>query len=84
VRTPPGNDLILGNLGGRKATLALSKTQRDKHLYICGGTGTGKSKFLEPFHRKTKIAFCKDRAGALATNSATRMRPREITIVRIS
>lgn len=43
----PGNDLILGRLAGRNATLGLPRTQRDKHLYVCGATGTGKSKFLE-------------------------------------
>ena len=47
-----GNDLILGQLTGRNGTLALSRTERDKHLYVCGGTGTGKSKFLENLIRQ--------------------------------
>jgi hypothetical protein len=34
--------------------------QRDKHLYVCGGTGTGKSKFLE---RQDVISWRKSRCG---------------------
>jgi hypothetical protein len=52
VKSAPGNDLVLGQLSGRKATLTLSRTERDKHLYVCGGTGTGKSKFLENLIRQ--------------------------------
>jgi len=52
MRPPPGNDLVLGHLAGRDATLTLPRTERDKHLYICGGTGTGKSKFLEHLIRQ--------------------------------
>src|ERR1043166_2057569 len=47
MRRGIGNDLILGRMPGRNRTLGLAREQRDKHLYICGGTGTGKSKFLE-------------------------------------
>ena len=43
----PGNDLVLGKLAGRNAQLGISRKERDKHLYVCGGTGTGKTKFLE-------------------------------------
>src|SRR6185436_2151352 len=46
MRLLPGNDLNLGILPGRNACLQFPRTSRDKHLYICGGTGTGKSKFL--------------------------------------
>ncbi len=46
--SPTGNDLNLGILAGGKASLTLSRTERDKHLYVCGGTGTGKSKFRPP------------------------------------
>jgi len=65
VRRPPGNDLILGNLAGRNTTLGLSKTQRDKHLYICGGTGTGKSKFLENLIRQDIRNWSKSKCGVL-------------------
>ena len=61
----PGNDLILGNLAGRNATLGLSRTQRDKHLYICGGTGTGKSKFLENLIRQDIRNWSKSKCGVL-------------------
>jgi hypothetical protein len=33
-------------------SLGLSRTERDKPLYVCGGTGTGKSKFLENLIRQ--------------------------------
>jgi uncharacterized protein DUF87 len=60
-----GNDLILGNLPGRNAKLGLSKTQRDKHLYICGGTGTGKSKFMENLIRQDIRNWSKSKCGVL-------------------
>ncbi len=42
-----GNPLELGpNSHGKPVTL--SPEQRTTHLYCCGSTGTGKSKFLEP------------------------------------
>jgi hypothetical protein len=65
MRLPPGNDLNLGLLAGRNASLTLSRTQRDKHLYICGGTGTGKSKFLESLIRQDILAWRKSRCGML-------------------
>lgn len=52
MRHAPGNDLILGKLPGRPRSLGFSRTERDKHLYVCGGTGTGKSKFLENLIRQ--------------------------------
>src|SRR5947199_248574 len=52
MRQPPGNDLQLGQLAGRNASLGFPRTERDKHLYVCGGTGTGKSKFLENLIRQ--------------------------------
>ncbi len=65
MRSIPGNNLILGHLAGRNATLGLSKTDRDKHLYVCGGTGTGKSKFLENLIRQDIIAWRKNHCGML-------------------
>lgn len=61
----PGNDLILGQLSGSKAKLGFSRTERDKHLYICGGTGTGKSKFLESLIRQDIISWRKSKCGLL-------------------
>ncbi|MFA6287456.1 MAG: type IV secretion system DNA-binding domain-containing protein [Opitutaceae bacterium] len=65
MRTAPGNDLNLGHLAGRDATLTLSRTERDKHLYVCGGTGTGKSKFLESLIRQDILAWRKSKCGML-------------------
>jgi hypothetical protein len=60
-----GNDLILGQLGGRQSVLGLPRTERDKHLYVCGGTGTGKSKFLEHLIRQDIKQWHKSKCGML-------------------
>lgn len=60
-----GNDLDLGLLAGGNARLRLSRTERDKHLYVCGGTGTGKSKFLEHLIRQDIVAWRKSKCGLL-------------------
>jgi hypothetical protein len=65
MRRPPGNDLDLGLLPGRNARLALSRTERDKHLYVCGGTGTGKSKFLEHLIRQDIKNWHKSKCGLI-------------------
>ena len=46
-REMPGNPLQLGSLAGSGQPLILPASARDRHLYVCGGTGVGKSKFLE-------------------------------------
>jgi hypothetical protein len=65
MRQAPGNDLNLGQIVGRNAGLAFPRTLRDKHLYCCGGTGTGKSKFLEHLIRQDIIAWRKSKCGML-------------------
>jgi hypothetical protein len=65
MRLTPGNDLILGKLPGRPKSLGLSRTERDKHLYVCGGTGTGKSKFLENLIRQDIRNWSKSKCGLL-------------------
>jgi len=65
MRSPLGNDLNLGILPGRAASLQFPRTSRDKHLYVCGGTGTGKSKFLEHLIRQDIISWRKSRCGLL-------------------
>ncbi len=65
MRLAPGNDLILGTLAGSKTTLTLPRTARDKHLYVCGGTGTGKSKFLESLICQDIIEWQNSKCGAL-------------------
>ncbi len=42
-----GNSLELGGLVGSGRPLILPASARERHLYVCGGTGVGKSKFLE-------------------------------------
>jgi hypothetical protein len=65
MRPTPGNDLVLGQLAGRRATLGFSRTERDKHLYCCGGTGTGKSKFLESLIRQDIRQWHRSRCGLI-------------------
>jgi len=65
MRHIPGNDLVLGQLAGRSATLGFSRTERDKHLYVCGGTGTGKSKFLENLIRQDIRSWRKSKCGLI-------------------
>lgn len=65
MRHQPGNDLILGKMAGRDKSLGLSRSERDKHLYICGGTGTGKSKFLENLIRQDIRNWSKSKCGML-------------------
>jgi hypothetical protein len=45
--------------------LTLSRTARDKHLYVCGGTGTGKSKFLEHLIRQDIKNWHRSQSGLL-------------------
>ena len=61
----PGNDITLGHLAGANTTLGFPRTLRDKHMYICGGTGTGKSKLLEHLIRQDIVAWRKSKCGML-------------------
>lgn len=65
MRHSLGNDLNLGVLPGGTAALQFPRTMRDKHLYVCGGTGTGKSKFLESLIRQDILAWRRSRCGML-------------------
>jgi len=65
MRSAPGNDLLLGKIAGTGRMLGLPRTERDKHLYICGGTGTGKSKFLENLIRQDIKQWHKSKCGML-------------------
>ncbi len=60
-----GNDLHLGEIPGGSASLSFPRTERDKHLYVCGGTGTGKSKFLEHLIRQDIKQWHKNRCGLI-------------------
>ena len=65
MRRATGNDLILGRMSGRDRSLGLPRDQRDKHLYVCGGSGTGKSKFLENLIRQDIRNWSKSKCGML-------------------
>jgi hypothetical protein len=69
MRTPDiralGNDLNLGQMLGDGRALTLPRSSRDKHLYIAGATGTGKSKFLEHLVRQDIIEHRRSRCGLL-------------------
>src|ERR1051325_1053247 len=60
-----GNDLNLGQITGRKKILTLPASARDKHFYICGSTGMGKSKFLENLIRQDIKNWRSSRCGML-------------------
>ena len=56
MQSSRGNHLNLGTLGGGKQSLVLPAGLRDKHLYVAGATGTGKSKLLEHLIRQDIVA----------------------------
>lgn len=60
-----GNELELGKIVGQPDTLRLTRKDRDKHLYICGATGTGKSKFVENLIRQDILNWSKSQSGML-------------------
>ena len=65
MKSKLGNDLNLGSITGGKSSLIFSRTDRSKHLYACGSTGTGKSKFLEHLIRQDIMAWSKSKCGLL-------------------
>lgn len=52
-------------IGGGAETLPFPRNVRDKHLYVCGATGTGKSKFLEHLIRQDILSWRKSKCGML-------------------
>jgi hypothetical protein len=65
MRRASGNPLKLGNVPGMVAPLEMTARQRSTHLYICGATGTGKSKMLEYLCRQDIKNWHKSKCGAL-------------------
>ncbi len=65
MRRHPGNSLKLGKVDGMIAPLEMTPEQRSTHLYICGSTGTGKSKMLESLVRQDIKQWHESKCGAL-------------------
>lgn len=60
-----GNTLNLGIVDGTDVPLKMTPQMRSMHLYICGATGTGKSKTLEYLVRQDIAQWEESRCGAL-------------------
>lgn len=65
MRRFPGNRLELGIVDGKGVPLEMTPAMRSTHLYICGATGTGKSKMLESLIRQDIKQWHKSKCGAL-------------------
>jgi hypothetical protein len=65
MRRAPGNPLKLGMVDGKGVPLEMTPQMRSTHLYICGSTGTGKSKMLESLIRQDIKNWHKSKCGAL-------------------
>jgi len=61
----PGNKLELGIVDRKGVPLEMTPRMRSTHLYICGATGTGKSKMLENLVRQDIKQWHKSKCGAL-------------------
>jgi len=60
-----GNDINLGQVVGIDQPLIFSREARSTHLFVCGSTGTGKSKFLENMIRQDIVNWRKSKCGLL-------------------
>lgn len=65
MRRFPGNKLELGIVDGKGVPLEMTPRMRSTHLYVCGATGTGKSKMLENLIRQDIKNWRKSKCGAL-------------------
>jgi len=65
MRLIPGNKLELGIVDSKGALLEMTPQMRSTHLYICGSTGTGKSKMIESLVRQDIQQWHKSKCGAL-------------------
>ena len=66
MKAKPGNTLDLGQIADSKQlSLGFYPSERDKHLYVCGTTGMGKSKFLESLIRQDILAWRRSRCGLI-------------------
>ena len=65
MRRAPGNELELGIVDGKGVPFKMTPKMRSTHLYVCGSTGTGKSKMLESLIRQDIKQWHKSKCGAL-------------------
>ena len=66
MRQSFGNDIPLGTVvNGQGEPLIFPAEARATHLYCCGATGTGKSKFLESLIRQDIKAWSKSKCGLI-------------------
>lgn len=65
MRSSPGNKIKLGILDGKNVPLEMTPEMRSTHLYICGSTGTGKSKLLEYLIRQDIAKWYNSHCGLL-------------------
>jgi hypothetical protein len=65
MRRSLGNKVRLGLLDGKGVPLEMTPEMRSTHLYICGSTGTGKSKMLEYLIRQDIAKWPQSKCGLL-------------------
>jgi hypothetical protein len=65
MRRALGNKLKLGLADGKGVALEMTPEMRSTHLYICGSTGTGKSKMLEYLIRQDILKWPQNKCGLL-------------------
>jgi hypothetical protein len=65
MRRWPGNKVKLGIADGKGVPLEMTPEMRSTHLYICGSTGTGKSKMLEYLLRQDIAKWHQSKCGLL-------------------
>src|SRR6266536_1635825 len=63
--TARGKTIYLGSVRGNGRRLALPPQGRSTHLYVCGGSGVGKSKLLEHLIRQDIKAWPESHCGLL-------------------
>jgi hypothetical protein len=61
----PGNTLELGMVDGQGVPLEMTPEMRSTHLYVCGSSGTGKSKMFENLIRQDIKQWYDTKCGAL-------------------
>ena len=60
-----GNSIKIGPVAGKDVSLVMTPVMRATHTYICGSTGTGKSKMLEHLIRQDIANWNSSKSGML-------------------